>query len=54
MTAELPGTQDVGASLSVLDIERCSHELRVQSFHLFDENLMVIKTQAIIEVMKGV
>ena len=54
MTAELPGTQEVGASLSVLDIERCSHELRVQSFHLFDENLMVIKTQAIIEVMKGV
>jgi hypothetical protein len=37
----------------VLDIERCSHELRVQSFHLFDENQMVIKTQAIIEVIKG-
>jgi hypothetical protein len=53
MTAEIPATQDVGASLSVLDIERCSHELRVQSFHLFDENLMVIKTQAIIEVLKN-
>ena len=39
--------------LSVLDIERRSHELLVQSFHLFDENQMVIKTQAIIEVIKG-
>jgi hypothetical protein len=53
MTAELPATQDNGASLSVLDIERRSHELLVQSFHLFDENQMVIKTQAIIEVVKG-
>jgi len=52
MTAEMPGTQETGATLSVLDIERCSHELRVQSFHLFDDNLMVIKTQAIIEVIK--
>jgi hypothetical protein len=52
MTAELPGGPDAGAGLSVLDIERCSHELRVQSFHLFDENLMVIKTQSIIEVIK--
>jgi hypothetical protein len=25
----------------------------VQSFHLFDENQMVIKTQAIIEVIKN-
>jgi hypothetical protein len=53
MSAETPATQEMGASLSVLDIERCSHELRVQSFHLFDENQMVIKTQAIIEVIKG-
>ena len=37
----------------MLDIERRSHELLVQSFHLFDENQMVIKTQAIIEVVKG-
>ena len=36
-----------------LDIERRSHELLVQSFHLFDENQMVIKTQAIIEVVRG-
>ena len=48
---QLPG--DAGGFLSVLDIERRSHELLVQSFHLFDENLMVIKTQAIIEVIKG-
>jgi len=53
MNAETPGTQETGASLSVLDIERRSHELLVQSFHLFDENQMVIKTQAILEVMKG-
>ena len=53
MSAEgqLPG--DAGGFLSVLDIERRSHELLVQSFHLFDENLMVIKTQAIIEVVKS-
>ncbi len=53
LTAETPGTQETAGSLSVLDIERCSHELRVQSFHLFDETQMVIKTQAIIEVIKG-
>jgi hypothetical protein len=52
MTAELPPTGETGGALSVLDIERCSQELRVQSFHLFDENLMVIKTQAIIEVLR--
>ena len=52
MSAEVPASGEAGASLSVLDIERCSDELRVQSFHLFDENLMVIKTQAIIEVLK--
>jgi hypothetical protein len=53
MNAETPATQDTSASFSVLDIERRSHELLVQSFHLFDENQMVIKTQAIIEVIKG-
>ena len=46
-------TGDVGGFLSVLDIERRSHELLVQSFHLFDESQMVIKTQAIIEVIKN-
>ncbi len=53
MTAEVPSKQETGGSLSVLDIERRSHELLVQSFHLFDENQMVIKTQAIIEVVKN-
>lgn len=53
MTAEVPATAESGATLSVLDIERRSHELLVQSFHLFDENQMVIKTQAILEVVKG-
>src|ERR1700722_8937144 len=53
MTDETPGVGETAGSLSVLDIERRSHELLVQSFHLFDENQMVIKTQAIIEVIKG-
>ncbi len=53
MVADLPAQGDNGGTLSVLDIERRSHELLVQSFHLSDENLMVIKTQAIIEVLKG-
>ena len=54
MTAETPAAGETGASMSVLDIERRSHELLVQSFHLFDDNQMVIKTQAIIEVLKNV
>ncbi|MGH7177733.1 MAG: DUF2617 family protein [Tepidisphaeraceae bacterium] len=53
MSAETPPVGDNAGALSVLDIERRSHELLVQSFHLFDENQMVIKTQAIIEVMKS-
>lgn len=53
MTAELPPQGETAGSLSVLDIERRSDELLVQSFHLFDENQMVIKTQAIIEVIKS-
>ena len=53
MTAETPARDDLGAALGVLDIERRSHELLVQSFHLFDESQMVIKTQAIIEVAKN-
>ena len=53
MTGEIPATAETGATLSVLDIERRSHELLVQSFHLFDENQMVIKTQAIFEAVKG-
>src|SRR5688500_2754948 len=53
MYADIPASNDRGGALGVLDIERRSHELLVQSFHLFDENLMVIKTQAIIEVSKN-
>ena len=53
MSAEGQLSGDAGGFLSVLDIERRSHELLVQSFHLFDENQMVIKTQAIIEVVKN-
>jgi hypothetical protein len=53
MTFETPATQEVGATLSVLDIERRSHELLVQSFHLSDDNLLIIKTQSIFEVIKG-
>lgn len=53
MTADMPATQETGATLSVLDVERRSNELLVQSFHLFDDNLMVIKTQSILEVVKG-
>jgi hypothetical protein len=53
MTAETPATSDYGAALSVLDIERRSHELLVQSFHLFDDAQMVIKTQGIFEVEKA-
>ncbi len=52
MTAEVPATQDFGAALSVLDIERRSHELLVQSFHLYDDSNMVIKTQGIFEVVR--
>jgi len=53
MSFDSPGTSETSGFLSVLDIERRSHELLVQSFHLFDETQMVIKTQAIIEVVKG-
>lgn len=45
-------TAEYGSSLSVLDVECRSHELLVQSFHLFDENCVVIKTQGIFEVVK--
>ena len=59
MMADIPaateGSQDgaLGGFLSVLDIERRSHELLVQSFHLFDDSLMVMKTQGIFEVSRG-
>ena len=54
LMADIPQTPDGnGGFLSVLDIERRSHELLVQSFHLFDESLLVIKTQGIFEVSRG-
>ncbi len=53
MMAEVPPKGDLSGSVHVLDIERRSHELLVQSFHLFDENQMVVKTQGIIEVIKN-
>lgn len=52
MSAEGQFPADGGGYLSVLDIECRSHELLVQSFHLFDESQLVIKTQAIFEVTK--
>ena len=53
MMADIPAAGERGESLGVLDIERRSHELLVQSFHLFDDTQLVIKTQAIIEVAKN-
>lgn len=52
MMAQTPANPEQGAILSVLDIECRSHELLVQSFHLFDESFLVIKTQGIFEVPK--
>jgi hypothetical protein len=52
MTAETPASSEYGSALSVLDIERRSHELLVQSFHLFDELQLVVKTQGIFEVTR--
>lgn len=53
MTAEQTAPAEGNGFLSVLDIERRSHELLIQSFHLFDETQMVIKTQSILEVVKN-
>lgn len=49
---DAPATADCGSTLSVVDFECRSHELLVQSFHFFDENYVVIKTQGIFEVIK--
>lgn len=53
MMADVPATNDFGGALSVLDIERRSHELLVQSFHLFDDSQLVVKTQGIFEAIRG-
>ena len=52
MMADTPATAERGGALGVLDIERRSHELLVQSFHLFDEAQLVVKTQGIFEVAR--
>jgi hypothetical protein len=52
MWVEVPGSESRSSALSALDIERRANELHVQSFHLFDDSMMVIKTQGIIEVLK--
>ncbi len=53
MWIEIPPTDSRGSAISALDIERRANELLVQSFHLFDDSMMVIKTQGIIEVKKS-
>jgi hypothetical protein len=53
MMADTSTSSELASTLSVLDIERRSHELLVQSFHLFDDTLMVIKTQGIFEVARS-
>lgn len=53
MQHQTPTNAECGSILSVLDVEKRSHELLVQSFHLFDENNLVIKTQTIFEVVKA-
>ena len=52
MWVDVPASETRGSFLSALDIERRANELLVQSFHLFDESGMVIKTQGIIEVIR--
>lgn len=57
MWADVSGNLDEegngrGRFLGALDVERRANELLVQSFHLFDEFQMVVKTQGIIEVLR--
>ena len=54
MWVDAPTSDSRGSALSALDIERRSDQLLVQSFHLFDDSMMVIKTQGIIQVTKPV
>ena len=44
--------EDRGGYTGVLDVERRANELHVDSFHLFEDNLTVVKTQAFMEVLK--
>ncbi len=50
LTVNTKATPEAGGVLSVLDIERRARELLVQSFHLFDDTQMVMKTQSIFEI----
>ena len=54
MWIEVPPSDTRSGALSALDIERRANQLLVQSFHLFDDSMMVIKTQGIIAVEKTV
>jgi len=53
LMAQTPPGAERSGTLSVLDIERRSHELQVHSFHFFDDAQMVMKTQAIFEAVKA-
>ncbi|MEL7237565.1 MAG: DUF2617 family protein [Planctomycetota bacterium] len=52
MWVHIPATEQRGSFLGALDVERRAGELLVQSFHLFDDTQMVVKTQGLIEVTK--
>ncbi len=54
MVVDVPANEDEGRGrfIGALDVERRANELLVQSFHLFDDFNMVVKTQAIMEVIK--
>ena len=54
MWVDVPADDEEGRGrfIGALDIERRANELLVQSFHLFDDYNMVVKTQAILEVLK--
>lgn len=52
MSVNQPATEETGGTLSVLDVEFRSRELLVQSFHLFSDNNLVVKTQGIMEVIE--
>ena len=52
MMVSVPGDDIRQAYTGVLDVERRAGELLVQSYHLFDDNRTVVKTQGIIEITR--
>jgi hypothetical protein len=52
LVGQVAATSERGAYTGVLDIERRAHELHVDSFHLFEDNHTVVKTQSFVEVLK--